>query len=63
MQKVSGGWGMKNKELVKEFKKKLDEYHQELTNKIGYLIISRNIDLKEEQKIYNEAMKILGKIK
>lgn len=54
---------MKNKELVKEFKKKLKEYHQAITDKIGYLLISRNISLDEELKIYNKAMKILKKIK
>ena len=52
-----------NKELVKDFKRKLKEYHQAITNKIGYLLISRNISLDEEQKIYEEAMKILKKIK
>ena len=52
-----------NKEIVKEFEKKLDEYHQALTNRIGYLLVSRNISLDKEQKIYEEAMKILKKIK
>ena len=52
-----------NKELVKDFKRKLKEYHQALGNRVGYLLISRSIDLKEEHKIYLEAMRILNKIK
>lgn len=53
----------KYRKIVDEFKIKLKEYHQALTSKIGYLVVSRNIDLEDEQKIYDKAMKILKKIK